>query len=346
MQYTYIASLMISLSGDVATNPGWCDPRLSKPGLKIGHLNVRSLLHENPLDVLCLNETWLNCSWRDAELAIEGYSLVRNDRKDERRGGGTAIYYKSNFIARSRADICPNDIETTWLEITLPNKHKILISSLYRPPNANIINFNTNLENLFDSVCSDKEILVLGDLNCDLAAKTLSSDTKELCKSFNIYQFKQLIKEFTRIAENSSTLLDLVFTTDSVKITDSGVIDCSISDHTLVYVVRRAKIPKGQIKTIRYRSFRTYSAEQFISDLHNISWDFIETSLTVEEAWVSFKKTLLSLIDKHDPMCLKRVRGNTLPWINYEIRTLMMQRNFRYKKAKNSGLINDWRAYK
>jgi hypothetical protein len=163
---------------------------------------------------------------------------------------------------------------------------------------------------------------------------------------FNIYQFKQLIKDSTRIAENSSTLLDLVFTTDPAKITDSGVIDCSISDHALVYVVRRAKIPKGQIKTIRHRSFKTYSAEQFISDLHNISWYFIDTSLTVEEPWVSFKETLISLIDKHAPMCIKRVRGNTLPWINNEIRTLIVKRNVHHKKAKNSGLINDWRAYK
>jgi hypothetical protein len=128
------------------------------------------------------------------------------------------------------ADLCPSEIETIWLEMTLPNKHKILISSLCRPPNADIKNFNTNLENLFDNVCSDKEILVLGVLNCDLAAKKPSSDTKELCKLFNIYQFKQLIKDSTRIAENSSTLLDLVFTTDPAKITDSGVIDCSISD--------------------------------------------------------------------------------------------------------------------
>ena len=167
VQYTCVASLIvISLSGDVATNPGWCDPRLSKPGLKIGHLNVRSLpkyldelkilLHENPFDVLCLNETWLNCPWRDAELAIERYSFVRNDRKNEWRGGGTAIYYKSDIIARRKADLYPSEIET--------NKHQILISSLYRPPNADIKNFNTNLENLFDNVCSDKEILVLGGL--------------------------------------------------------------------------------------------------------------------------------------------------------------------------------------
>ena len=136
----------------------------------------------------------------------------------------------------------------------------------------------------------------------------------------------------------------MVFTTDSAKITDSGVIDCSISDHALVYVVRRAKIPKGQIKTIRHRRFKTYSAQQFISDLHNVSWDFIDTSLTDEEVWVSFKETLISLIDKHAPMCIKRVRGNTLPWINNEIRTLIMQRNFHHKKAKYSGLINDWQG--
>jgi hypothetical protein len=51
IQYTGIASLMISLSGDVGTNPGW---------FKIGHLNMHDLLkhldelkillHENPFD--------------------------------------------------------------------------------------------------------------------------------------------------------------------------------------------------------------------------------------------------------------------------------------------------------
>ena len=61
-------------------------------------------------------------------------------------------------------------------------------------------NVNTNLENLFDNVLSessDKEILVLRDLNCDLAANKPSSETKERCKLFHIYQSKQLIKDST-----------------------------------------------------------------------------------------------------------------------------------------------------
>lgn len=152
--------------------------------------------------MLCLNETWLNCSWRDAEMVIDGYSFGRNDRKGDRRGGGTAIYYKSNFIACPRADLCSSELETTWLDITLPNKHKILISSLYRPPNVDIKDFTSILETLCDNVCNEtKEILVLGDLNCDLAAKKPSSETRALCRLFDIYQFKQLIHDHTRIAE-------------------------------------------------------------------------------------------------------------------------------------------------
>ena len=66
------------------------------------------------------------------------------------------------------------------------------------------------------------------------------------------YQFKQLIHDYKRIAELSSTLIDLTYTTDSAKITDSTVIECSISDHALLYDIRRAKISKSPIETIRF----------------------------------------------------------------------------------------------
>ena len=80
LQYSSTAILLIILSGDVSPNPGWINSSLQRPGLKIGHLNIRSLpkhldelrifLRENPFDVFCLNETWLNSSWRDGELTI------------------------------------------------------------------------------------------------------------------------------------------------------------------------------------------------------------------------------------------------------------------------------------
>lgn len=253
------------------------------------HFNeLKILLQDIPFDVLCLNETWLNSTWRDAELSIEGYNFIRQDRKDEQRGGGTAIYYKSKFIARPRTDLDSEGLESVWLEITFPNKSKVFISSLCRPPNVAVKDFNPKVESLLDYACSEeKEAIILGDLNCDLSAKKLSSETKELSKLFNIYQFSQIIKDPTRIAERSSTLIDLAFTTDNGKVVDSGVLNCSISGHSLVYIIRRAKVPRGKIKTINCRRFKIYSAENFVADLHSTSWDEIDLSLTVDEAWAS-----------------------------------------------------------
>ena len=90
LQYSSTAIPLILLSGDVSPNPGWINSSLQKPGLKIGHLNIRSLpkhldelrifLRDNHFDLFCLNETWLNTSWRDGELTVEGYNLVGKDR--------------------------------------------------------------------------------------------------------------------------------------------------------------------------------------------------------------------------------------------------------------------------
>ena len=99
-----MAALLL-LGGDIGPNPGWTYPVLNSPGLTIVHLNIRSLpkhfdefkifMNDNPFDVMCLSETWLNSTWSDAELYIDGYNIIRTDRNDSQRGGGTAIYYIS-----------------------------------------------------------------------------------------------------------------------------------------------------------------------------------------------------------------------------------------------------------
>ena len=70
----------------------------------IGFLNICSLrykidtlsalIRERTWDVVGIAETWLDASIADGELNIEGYSLVRNDRKG-RKGGGVCIFYRS-----------------------------------------------------------------------------------------------------------------------------------------------------------------------------------------------------------------------------------------------------------
>ena len=131
VQYWSLASLLF-LSGDICPNPGGTYSVLNSPGLKIAHLNIRSLpkhldgfkilMADNPFDVVCLSETWLNSTWSDTELHIDGYNIIRRDRDDSQRGGGSAIYYSTKFMARQRSDLFIQDIESVWLELTLPNR--------------------------------------------------------------------------------------------------------------------------------------------------------------------------------------------------------------------------------
>ena len=68
---TSIAIILLCLSGDIESNPDHVFeiPGCLKRGLKVSHLNVRSLLpkidsvcmfiSKNPFDVFTLSETWL-----------------------------------------------------------------------------------------------------------------------------------------------------------------------------------------------------------------------------------------------------------------------------------------------
>ena len=94
------------------------------------------------------------------------------------------------------------------------------------------------------------------------------------------------------------------------------------------------------------RSYKNYSAPNFVRDLHSASWDVINTSLTVDEAWTSFKDIFVTIADRHAPTRTRRVRSNTLPWMTDQIRALITQRNFHHKKAKKSGSSYDWQEYR
>ena len=84
-----------------------------RPGLKIAHLNARSLtnkvnqlrldLPRSDLDLLTISETWLTNSIENRLTTVPGYNFIRADRETVRedgttkKGGGLGIYYKSKY---------------------------------------------------------------------------------------------------------------------------------------------------------------------------------------------------------------------------------------------------------
>ena len=84
------------------------------------------------------------------------------------------------------------------------------------------------------------------------------------------YQLTQIINDPTRITESTRSLLDVCITSSPEKIISSGVIHLGISDHSLIYAIRKLNyVPKiGARNLIEYRNFKYFNAESFLNDLY------------------------------------------------------------------------------
>ena len=170
-------------------------------GLKIAFLCIASprkykdelgiILNDNEIDLIDLNETRLDDNIGDRELQIEGYKLFQNDRNVH--GSAEAIYVKESLDVL-QVDHKMNSLELLFLEIKR-KKARFFLVSWYRPPTANVD--DGTFENLRAILTrldrQEKEIILIGDTNCDLMDKRNAS-TKKLKQVYSEFQLKQLIK--------------------------------------------------------------------------------------------------------------------------------------------------------
>ena len=120
-------------------------------------------------------------------IAINGYSVVRSDRN--RQGGAVCIYLRNAISFQRRTDLISPNSEAVCVEIIAhlpicPNSPFAVIAC-YRPPNSKIGHldelFFQNFVNLVATLdMEDKEIIILGYLNCDISSTKPASHTKKL----------------------------------------------------------------------------------------------------------------------------------------------------------------------
>ena len=87
-------------------------------------------------------------------------------------------------------------------------------------------------------------------MNYDLLPTEISSQALERKFITRLYQYEQLIKEPTRVTENSQTLIDHFYTTNSHPnyITSCKVSAVCISDHYLIYGIGKSKLLRKEEK--------------------------------------------------------------------------------------------------
>ena len=328
-----------------------------KRGMKIAHLNinrllnkvdgVRELLIKFKLDILALSETWLTTDISDDEINIPGYLIARKDRSNSSklRGGGVMFYVRENIHFTLRADLTPSDSEYIWIEITQPKCKPLLVASIYKPPDSSVSHLINSLNRNFNDISDRYNTVLLGDFNVDQLSR--NNQNKLMLGSFAIENdLKQLIKTPTRVTQNSKTLIDLIYVSDSHRFIQSGVIFSTLSDHSLTYCVMKCGVPKQPPRKFEYRSFKSYNKESFVRDLSEVPWSIIESINDIDDAVLLWDKLFSSVVNIHAPLKFKRAKGTNNPWVSTKLIMIRRDRDYHYKKARIQNNAYHWNMYK
>ena len=129
----------------------------------------------------------------------------------------------------------------------------------------------------------------------------------------------------------STLTTDPCITSCPEKIIHSDVFHVGLSDHSLVYAVRKINsLPKcNRTREIEVRNFKNFNSERFLEDLQAQPWaqlSFYEAD--VKAMWSCWKTMFLEVLDNHAPIRSKRVRKRpSLPWLSKDIRYKMLERD-------------------
>lgn len=209
---------------------------------------------------------------------MPGFELVRKDRKvNGRNGGGVCIYLRTNLNYRIRDDLDDDDLECLFVEISKPRSIPFLVGTWYRPPALHLSDLFDEFEKVITKIdVENKELYILGDVNCNLLPGTNAHISTFLINIFYIYGLGQLIREPTRATSVSNTLIDLCITNSPEKVSNSGVIHLGISDHSLVFLTRKAHYDRNGPRMIETRQLKHFDSNKFLNDLNQMPWSNVD----------------------------------------------------------------------
>ena len=343
--------LLILLCGDVESCPGPISASIDSErindeltlllrvkGLKILHQNVRCLSSNfaymlellqsfKGIDILTLSETHIDEKGElEHELLfydIADYSFISRSRKSG-KGGGVGVYVSDEISWVRRLDLENEDIEVLWIEIRPKCSKGILIASVYHPPDSSK-HLNKDFNKLFDSMLTKamselKETTLLGDMNANFLD---NKDNRDLKSIFNMHGLKQMIRQPTRITENTESLIDVILTNKPENLVQSEVIPASIGDHEMIGCARKLNSNHFEARHICCRDYKDYNPELLKSDPRKVNWMPFYNESNVNDSWFLLKSTLGNLYNRHALIIKKNVKGKPAPWLNEDIKTIM-----------------------
>ncbi|XP_020903893.1 uncharacterized protein LOC114574179 [Exaiptasia diaphana] len=132
---------------------------------------VRSVVQDENVDLVCVTETWLREHIENNIINISGYNIIRRNRVESQHGG-VCIYVRNSIHFTVLDTIMDQNFEVLWIKLR-PNQlprgiSSIIIGIVYHPQSANDQMMKTYLYDSLSNIEAqypDSGIIVLGDFN-------------------------------------------------------------------------------------------------------------------------------------------------------------------------------------
>ena len=316
-------------------------------GLKIGHMNCRSMFYKqidiqpllNNLNICCLGETWLHELYSDNMVLWEGKQFYRQDRISDTVGGGLITYLDNKIFPYSElvteASLQNGDIECLTIRINQEKHKRLVVMNLYRPPKGSPEGFIDHLKALVKLIDDGHiEIWLLGDINIDIVRDWEKGG--DLLDTFTTEKgLSQLIQDVTYPEGNSC--LDHIFTNCPV-VSHCGVLSDLVSDHYPIAAIRKKLSIKYPMTSFRGRTYKRYCAEQLREDLAEDCWEDFYSEKDPSIQWEIIRSRICCYLDATCPMKDLKCRLDPNEWMSNDIREQMADRKATVAEYRRSGI--------
>ena len=288
-------------------------------------------------------------------LRIPHYQLFRMDRQTcdinnpnrPKAGGGLCIYVQDEItvdtISLAHLNTSDGNMELQCIKLTPRNQKQYTIFNLYRPPNGNVSEFLSNLDDkLTDYIgLENNEIFLMGDFNLNYLDVN-SINVNSLKSNMEVLGLSQIIDQPTRYsALNPPTLIDHLYT-NSTTISNSGTFSLNISDHELIFITRKKCKIRKEKATFKGRSYRNYDKAQFQAKLRDNDWDEFYDLNDVDEAWDYMLDIVEESIDFFCPTKEIKIKKLKEKWVTQELLEFINDKDDLLRLAKRTNNIDDW----
>ena len=250
---------------------------------------------------------------------------------------------KSGLILSPRPDLGKDstNFEAVWVEVENRNGKNYLLCCLYRHPSSDLDNFNEHLHEVLSiPAVSNKQVFILGDFNVNLLNYNSHTETTNYVNFLFSKQFLPYIVHPSRVSENSSTLIDNIFSNLSDNETVSGNNLTHITNHFPQFlIVKHAGMSYENLSYYQH-DFSKFNKGNLLNDLENLDLELSNDScLDINAKFNRFLSILYELVETHAPLkrLTKRdIKFRNKPWINGKIQKMMHIRDRLLGKLKKN----------